>query len=1028
MNLSFLKTISGLSFLILGLILFFPQSLNAQQGTGALRGQVSDEFGGIIVGATVTVTDTATGTQKTATTNDQGLYTLAGLAPGKYTVSVAATGFSNYENTSVDVAPGRREPLDIKLSVALAKEEVTVAAETPVSTAPENNAGAVVLRGADLAALPEDPDDLASALQALAGPSAGPNGGQIYIDGFTGGRLPPRESIREVRINQNPFAAEYDRPGFGRIEILTKPGTDRFRGQAFFNFQDESLNSRNPFTINRAPFQRRIFGGNVSGPISRKKASFFLDFEKRDIDDNANINATILDSSLNITSFSEAVLTPRRRTTFSPRLDYQINNSNTLVARYSYEKGTVEDAGLDVLTLPSRAYNTNNTEQTLQLTETAILNAKTINETRFQFVRDRNGQNGGSPALSINVLDAFVGGGAQVGNSFNNQNRWELQNYTTHSLGQHAIKFGARVRGVHIDNTSVNNFNGTYTFAGGLAVPLDANNQAIPGAALVQISSIERYRRTLLFQKQGLSATQIRALGGGASQFSIAAGNPEAKVSQMDFGGFVQDDWRLRPDLTLSAGLRYETQNNISSNLNFAPRLGIAWSPGAKSGGSGRGGAGGGFPGLSQQPLVIRAGFGVFYDRFGENLTLQALRFNGTNQQQYVVSSSTPSAQSVLDLYPNVPPIATLASFALPQTTRIVAPDLQAPYTMQGVLSVEKLLPRGFTVFSTYIASRSLHTLRIRNINAPLPGTFTPGLPGTVGSGGVRPNPAEGDVLQFESSGRVNQNQLILGTRSRLNKNVSFFVNYVLSKSNGDTDGGFGPFGGGGLAAPSNPYDLSQDYGRTRFDIRHRLFMFGSFTMPWKVQLNPFVIVNSRQPYNIFIGRDLNGDTFFTERPAFASDPNKPGVVQTPYGALDPNPTAGEQIIPRNFGNGPAFFNVNLNVSKTFGFGEVRGNNAAQGGGGGGGGRGGRGGGPGGPFGGGGGGMFGGPPTTEKRYNLTLSVRFNNLLNHTNAAVPNGNISSLNFGRSIASAGGFGPGGDTSAGNRRVELQLRFSF
>src|SRR5207247_9147747 len=142
---------------------------------------------------------------------------------------------------------------------------------------PKNNANATVLKEKDLEALPDDPDELEAAVQALAGPSAGPNGGQIYIDGFTGGRLPPKEAIREIRINNNPFSAEFDRLGFGRIEILTKPGSDKFRGNAFFNFNDESLNSRNPFTINRARSQTRFIGSNLSGPIQEKESAFFMD-------------------------------------------------------------------------------------------------------------------------------------------------------------------------------------------------------------------------------------------------------------------------------------------------------------------------------------------------------------------------------------------------------------------------------------------------------------------------------------------------------------------------------------------------------------------------------------------------------------------------------------------------------------------------------------------------------------------------------------------------------------------------------
>ncbi|MDT5295982.1 MAG: hypothetical protein QOJ76_2862, partial [Acidobacteriota bacterium] len=229
----------------------------AQQSQGTLRGKVADELGGVIIGATVTATDSA-GVAKTATTDAQGNYVFSALPPGRYAVRISQGGFAPYENADVEVQAGRTEPLNIVLTVAIEQEEVTVTSEAPVGTEPESSAGAVVLRGADLDALPDDPDDLSEALQALAGPSAGSDeGAQIFVDGFTGGRLPPKESIREIRINRNPFSAEYDRLGYGRVEIFTKPGTDRFRGQASFNFNDESLNARSPFAATRAPYQAR---------------------------------------------------------------------------------------------------------------------------------------------------------------------------------------------------------------------------------------------------------------------------------------------------------------------------------------------------------------------------------------------------------------------------------------------------------------------------------------------------------------------------------------------------------------------------------------------------------------------------------------------------------------------------------------------------------------------------------------------------------------------------------------------------
>src|SRR3954468_17222435 len=386
---------AGRALVAVSVLVFCFVSASAQQSLGTLRGQVKDELGGVIIGATVTVTDAA-GVEKSSVTDAEGRYVFSALAPGRYTIRINQSGFAAYENLGVEVQAGRTDPLDIVLTVAIEQEEVTVTAEAPVGTEPESNAGAVVLRGTDLDALPDDPDDLSDALQALAGPTAGSEeGAQIYVDGFTGGRLPPKESIREIRINRNPFSAEYDRLGYGRVEIFTKPGTDKFRGQAFFNFNDESLNSRSPFAASRAPYQSRRYGGNLSGPIVSKKASFFLDFERRETDDNSVVRALILDpATLTPFIFDPTILSPDRRTTFSPRLDYQLSATNTLVARYTFERSSRQDEGVGDFDLPSRAFDVTTTQHTFQATETAVIKQKIINETRFQYERERRTQEG----------------------------------------------------------------------------------------------------------------------------------------------------------------------------------------------------------------------------------------------------------------------------------------------------------------------------------------------------------------------------------------------------------------------------------------------------------------------------------------------------------------------------------------------------------------------------------------------------------------------------------------------------------
>ena len=489
---------------------------------------MSDELGALVVGATVTIT-AADGTVKTAVTNAEGTYNFNSVPPGAYTIRVVSSGFSAYEKTELTIAAGPRTTHDVRLVVTLEKQVITVTEEQGLNTDPQNNADAVVLKGQDLDVLPDDPDALASAVTAMAGPSAGPNGGQIFIDGFTGGRMPPKESIREVRINQNPFNAENNGIGFGNIEIFTKPGADKLHGSTFFNFNDESLNSRNPFAPNRAPFQVRYYGGSVSGPIKTGKSSFFLDFNRRVVDDNAIINATVLNSALIATPFSSVLLVPNQFTSFSPRFDYQLNPGNTLVVRYSYSRNKASNVGASDFSLPERAFNRFNTTQTFQITETAILSPALMNETRFQYIRNRSRQDGNNSIPTIQVQESFISGGSQVGLAHNDEDRWELQNYSTWTKGRHILRFGVRLRGVHITDFSPQNFGGTFTFSGGDAPQLDAANQIVLDSngdpVLIPITSLERYRRTLLFQGN----PNMRELGGGVTQFSLAGGNPEVK-------------------------------------------------------------------------------------------------------------------------------------------------------------------------------------------------------------------------------------------------------------------------------------------------------------------------------------------------------------------------------------------------------------------------------------------------------------------------------------------------------------------
>ena len=982
-------------------IFLFNFAAFAQNSDGILSGNVTDSLGAVVPNVTVTVTNGAA-VNKSATTTREGVYTITGLPAGVYTVRATALNFAVYENAAVTIAAGKRQELPITLTVGLQDQSVVVNTDPAqqVTTDPENNKSALVLSGKDLDSLPDDPDELASALQALAGGAAGPNGGQLYIDGFTGGQLPPKEAIREIRINQNPFSAEYDRPGFGRIEVLTKPGFDKFRGQVFLNFNDQDFNSRNPFANTKPKSQLRYYGGVLSGPIKKNKASFFLDFDRRSIDNNQIINATTLDASLNPFNFNQVILTPNKRTSFSPRIDYAINDRNTLVARYNFLDTTLSNQGLSEFTLPTRAYNTRTRSQNIQLTETAILTPTAVNETRFQYEHNTNRSQADNFIPSLNVTGSFSSGGANIGLADNKQNRFELQNYTTYTRGTQAFRFGVRIRHIKIDNISQANFAGTFTFAG------------VPGV----VNSLEQYRQRVLGNTNAIYSP---------SQFLITTGNPAASVSQTDYGFFVNDDWRVRPDFTLSFGLRYENQSNIRSNLNFAPRLGFAYSPGAG--------------GARAPKTVIRGGAGIFYDRFSESNVLQTIRFNGINQQQYITSDPTLLSQVVFNpngTISNVPTAAQLAAVApLSNTVYRRAGDLNAPYTLQTVFSVERKLPLQITGSVSYIASRTINALRIRNINAPVcPPSFACPIMNQNALNALRPDPTNGNIYQYETSGISKQQFLNFNFRSGFNKRYSFFGNYRLSQSISDTDGGF----------PLYSYNLKLDDGRAGFDVRHSFVFGGQYTAPFAIRFSPFIIATSGRPFNLTTGVDNNGDSIFNDRPTYgqlAARCQQLGLTNRFCDTSGQDPNA---IIPRNLGIGPGYFSVNMRVERTFGFGKSRSRAAAgnqgdgtqTGGRGGnnggipglgGGGRGGDGGGGRGGFGGG----FGGG-NTDRPYNLSIGVNAQNLFNRNNQGIPVSSLSSPLFGRSITAfgSGGFGPfgGGGINAGNRRLELQMRFSF
>ncbi|HEX5874913.1 MAG TPA: hypothetical protein VFY60_09720, partial [Pyrinomonadaceae bacterium] len=388
-----------------------------------------------------------------------------------------------------------------------------------------------------------------------------------------------------------------------------------------------------------------------------------------------------------------------------------------------------------------------------------------------------------------------------------------------------------------------------------------------------------------------------------------------------------------------------------------------------------------------------------------------------------VAEQQLPNVAGIYSILNQWSPTAVPSVAGIPATQQsvwTVDPNLQIPTVFVVGTQVERQLPRNITMFVGFYNIRIVHVIRARDINAPLPSTITQLTPN-----GLRPDPTQGEINRYEASGQFNQRQMFIGFNSRLSRTFQLNGNYSLSKSTNDTDGQ------GGQLFPMNSYDASGEFGRSSFDIRHRFTIFGTINMPWKVVLNPFVVANTGPGFNITTGQDRNLDRQFNERPSFAG-PNADCSAQnsrcTRFGNFNLDPKFGETIIPRNFGQAPGAFVVNLRVSRAFAFGN-KGNAAAPASGAA-------------PAAAAGGGTRvaavglapqggGGAAPSEKRFNLNVSLNFQNLLNHVNLSTPVGNLSSPRFGESLGlggAFGGFGGGGSAGAGNRRIYAQVRLNF
>ena len=906
-----------------------------------LTGTVSDPSGAKITHADVHIQNGSI--ERDTATDDTGRFSLP-LPAGSYEVNITAEGFKPYStNVTLTDRVGHAH-VDATLAIAAAPEEITVPSEDEDSTSSADNKSALVFKGDALKTFSDDDSVFQQEIEALAGGN-GPKLPEILVDGFSNGRFPPKNTIREIRINQNPFSTQYDQLGYGRIEIFTKPGTDKLHGNFDSSGTDNVFNARNPYTTVEPPYYTVILNGNLSGAIN-KKTSFFVSGAYNDLQNNAIVDA--IDPTL-LTPLSEAVAAPQRTQTYSGRLDRQITKANTFTGRYEYNNNSFNNSGVGLLVLPSEGLNVTTTTQTLQLTDTQVIGPKIISEAHFQYLRTHLEQSPASTAATVIVQGVFNGGGSSAQALSDNQDNYEMQELLTVDHGSHYLRFGGRYRLLRDANVTTANYNGQFIFP-----------------------DLATYKLAL----SGETPAQIFANGGGTTQYSVTGGDARATVVTGDLGIFAEDEWKIRKNFTLDLGFRFESQTGVPDHADPAPRLGFAWAVGKKP---------------KKPPVVmLRGGGGVFYDRFVSGNILTAIRQqSGTRQPAYFITNP-----GFFQQYLNTPPpVSSLGS--IPSALYNIDPHLRTEYGIIGGLAAERTLGKIGSISANYIFIRGVHQYVSRNINAPLPGTYNPANPAS----GVRPLGGTQNIYQFGSGGIDKSQVVFVNSQLKFGKRVTGFAAYFFQKTDQDVTGA--------NTFASNSYNLAQDYGRSAQPTQ-QVFAGTSIQLPLGFDSTIFGSAQNGSPFNITTGTDLNGDTLYNDRPAFATNPTANSVIyKTRYGTFDANPQPGEKIIPINYGNSPNFIFLEAIVDRSFKFGPrppapaptpgaaIPKNPAAL---------------------------------PDPPYTLRFSVEANNIFNHVNPGTPVGVLSSPLFGQSISLNSAFSIGGINSSSNRTITFRTSFTF
>ena len=871
------------------LLMLFAAGARAQTTGATLLGTILDEQGGVLPGVTITVTNTETGWTRTIVTNERGYYRAAALPPGKYEMKVEMSGFNREIRSGMTLTVGQEATINLTLKVSSVQETVTVTAESPVVETTKSSMGTTINRS-QLDSLPipgRDFTQLAQLTPGVTGVGGGGlnTGGQLsrnntfLIDGVSNDEVALNttrggmslETVREYVVMASQFAAEYGQASGAIVSVVTRSGTNRTAGRAFVFERDRSLNAqsfllRDQGKLTKAPFSQQRYGGSLGGPIILDKVHYFGAYEG--VRQRETSVVTVPGNILQAFGYNPNETTyPRKNDGQQPffKIDTQINQQQTLSVRYRFDQTKTIGGGIGGSSPREMGTDSTYRNQDFGGGHTWIISGRALNEARFVYSTELrwtsvDGYASSANAVSINRPSINLGKSSNQPQGDKARYFSFIDNFT-YTFGSHNLKAGVSMIRLVDDAYFLGNKDGTFTFTTDL--PYDPNNTAT-----------------------------------WPTQYQQNIGDwLDHEIDQI-YGGFIQDAWRLKSNLTLNIGLRYDVETawshanvmrvaDASTNYapvaqkvkndynNIQPRVGFAWDP------------------WNDGKTAIRGGYGMYYDQTFLNITGN-------------VSIST-KARGIIIKNPSYPdPVQAGTQSAPSPTATVAAPDIQVPSTRTLSIGMKRELLPGVAVSADYVNTRGMHLFWAHDVN-------------WNSATASRINPNWQNVTAYTTSGDSWSNALLVSLDRRASGHMpGFGISYTLSKAMRNVE----DF----TFQPQDMNNVNGDKALASNDRRHQVVANITWMLPGDFQIGALMQARTGRPVNITTGQDNNGDSRTNDRPdrlLFYGSPFDKAVYYTAFGV--PYKQAGRVgNLPRNYALGPGFLQFDLRASKFIRFGNRR--------------------------------------------------------------------------------------------------------